>query len=529
MARIYAKYFGTQSGTQRLTYRLFDNFKILLIQCVMGGQVIWFDAHRLRQIFLFLSQKLNRVTCCNKRINIGVYVFLRASLLILNKESETQMGHKMGHTNYYIRRGRNYYFKRRIPKLFQHLYDRTEFIRASLKTDSETIANQRAQLLNAELERAWLSATERFDDKFDDGFQRSLTLAKLSGFTYQDREVLSKGDLEELMTRIESLRQTPELEEEQVTAICGGEEESAYPISQALLDFVEFNKPNLLDKSEDQIRKWKNPRNKAISNFISVCGDLDAPAITRQDILKFRDWWFHRIKEEGKSANSANKDFGYVGQVLGFVRDNKNLPLDVTGLMSKIRFIEKESKRKPFATAYIKDTLLKPKSLEGLHNECRLFIYAMADTGARPSELVGLNASKGDIRLDCDVPFIHIRPDHQKCLKTAQSERMMPLVGAALYAFHNLPGGFEHYYLKSDLLSANVNKFLKAHDLLPSENHSLYSLRHSFEDRLTAVEPPDKVQAALMGHKYHRERYGNGPSLEQKKHWLDKIAFDVTG
>lgn len=48
-------------------------------------------------------------------------------------------------------------------------------------------------------------------------------------------------------------------------------------------------------------------------------------------------------------------------------------------------------------------------------------------------------------------------------------------------------------------MSALVNKYLAAQGLLPGEDHSFYSLRHTFEDRLTAVEAPEKVVASLMG------------------------------
>lgn len=60
--------------------------------------------------------------------------------------------------------------------------------------------------------------------------------------------------------------------------------------------------------------------------------------------------------------------------------------------------------------------------------------------------------------------------------------------------------------------------------LLPSDDHSLYSLCHTFEDRLTAVEAPEKVIDALMGHKWIRPKYGAGPSLAQKQDWLGRIA-----
>jgi len=158
-----------------------------------------------------------------------------------------------------------------------------------------------------------------------------------------------------------------------------------------------------------------------------------------------------------------------------------------------------------------------------MNDECQLFIYAMADTGARVAELTGLE--EGDIRLFDEVPHIKIRKNAIRSLKTSQSERDIPLVGASLIAFKELPLGFVRYRGKSDLISATINKYLRENNYQPSTRHSLYSLRHSFEDRLTAVEPPDKVQAALMGHKYVRPKYGHGPSLEQKKLWLDKIAL----
>ncbi|MGH8547857.1 MAG: hypothetical protein ACRERU_04540 [Methylococcales bacterium] len=48
----------------------------------------------------------------------------------------------------------------------------------------------------------------------------------------------------------------------------------------------------------------------------------------------------------------------------------------------------------------------------------------MADTGARPSELVGLNPESGDIRQDTTIPYIDIRRDKKKELKTPPSKRL---------------------------------------------------------------------------------------------------------
>lgn len=426
---------------------------------------------------------------------------------------------------YLIQRGKWFHFKRRVPKLYAHLYEEP-FIQVSLKTDSQTIAAQRASILNNELERLWCRlacATEPINH--DSAYKEAVTIARMSGFGYRPALEIASQDIGNIVSRIEAVKDDYSNNPKKVKAILGHHEKPVLTFSMALEEYFEFEKPNLLNKSPDQIRKWKNPRKKAVNNFIAVCGDKEVSQITRDDILTFREWWHERIRSEGLTANSSNKDFSYIGQVLNFVRDDKRIDIDVPSLLARVRFTETTSSRPPFPTDFIQNSLLNLDNLRYLNEECRLFLFAMADTGARPSELVGLNADNGDIRLDTSIPYIHIRPEIGKELKTSHSKRKIPLVGASLYAFKNLQQGFQHYYRKSDLLSATLNKYLQEHKLLPTSEHCVYSLRHSFEDRLTAVEPPDKVQAALMGHKYDRPRYGDGPSLEQKKKWLDRMCF----
>lgn len=87
------------------------------------------------------------------------------------------------------------------------------------------------------------------------------------------------------------------------------------------------------------------------------------------------------------------------------------------------------------------------------------------------------------------------------------------------------PEGFPRYRDKAASLSALVNKAMTARGMRPTPDHSLYSLRHTFEDRLTAIDPPDKIIAVLMGHKHSRPKYGAGPTLEHLKSWLDRIVF----
>lgn len=52
--------------------------------------------------------------------------------------------------------------------------------------------------------------------------------------------------------------------------------------------------------------------------------------------------------------------------------------------------------------------------------------------------------------------------------------------------------------------TSETNKFLRENDLLPSKDHTMYSLRHSFQDRILCVNAPDRIQAELIGHKFDR-------------------------
>ncbi len=78
---------------------------------------------------------------------------------------------------------------------------------------------------------------------------------------------------------------------------------------------------------------------------------------------------------------------------------------------------------------------------------------------------------------------------------------------------------------KASSLSATINKFLEEHSLRPTKEHTVYSLRHSFKDRLIAAEAPDSLIDSLMGHRTGKPKYGKGPSLERKLKFLHSMAF----
>jgi len=111
-------------------------------------------------------------------------------------------------------------------------------------------------------------------------------------------------------------------------------------------------------------------------------------------------------------------------------------------------------------------------------------------------------------------------------LKTRSSNRQIPLVGAAVAGLRMVPRGFPRYKA-ADSVSNLVNKYFEVHDMKPTAEHTLYSLRHTFKDRLRDAGAPEEVIDNLMGHASRGPKYGRGHVLETKLKWLQQIAFKL--
>lgn len=420
-----------------------------------------------------------------------------------------------------LKRNNTYYYNRRVPDNLK-TFDPRPFIRMSLKTDSRDIAVQRCVMLNQNIESYWATLIESNNTHSASKFQNITKLTRHLGFSYMPNAQLANAHMQELVIRAAAIeRHAPSLPH--ITGLAGGEDIPLYTVTDALEQFWHLSKDRILNKSPNQIRKWQNPRKKAVQNFVKVNGNKNLIELTRDDIMKFRDWWIQRVKE-GKSPGSANKDLIHFKNIVETINDHERLGIETDWLFRKITLKERfAQRRKPLKTPFIRNTLLQPNNLKGLEPQARCFLYAMAETGARLSELTGLKPE--DIKLNAEIPFIHIRDKPNRPLKTPHSERTIPLVGYALLAFKECPDGFPDYRNLPDRLSNTLNKYLRQHDLLPSKDHTVYSLRHSFQDRLLQVNTPDRVQAELMGHKFNRPKYGDGASLEQKRDWLLKICL----
>ncbi len=154
--------------------------------------------------------------------------------------------------------------------------------------------------------------------------------------------------------------------------------------------------------------------------------------------------------------------------------------------------------------------------------------------GCRINEIAGLRSS--DVFLEEDVPFLRIIDHPGRRLKTAASNRDVPLVGGALSAatFIRNSQSDEEYFLPKygrtktggDVLGQYVNTRTKVID----SRITSHCFRHLLKDLLREAGAQESLANELQGHanQGHGARYGRGYSLRLKAEWMKK-AYDLIG
>ncbi|WP_425375535.1 integrase [Rhizobium azibense] len=315
-------------------------------------------------------------------------------------------------------------------------------------------------------------------------------------------------------------------------SVLGAETRPPVTVKQAFNIYCdEIVADELVGKSDRQKKDWKKVKLRAITNFINLVGDKSLESITRDDAKAFYTMWTKRIApKEGRpthSASSGNRDIGNMRVLFGDyfkyigVDDIRN-PFDGLVFSEKVK-----RSRPPFPTDWIKNVILKDGALDGMNTEARGVILAIMETGGRPSEICNLGPE--NIFLKDKIPHIMIEPrldpDDPREIKTVSSIRAIPLVGAALEVFKRHPNGFPRYKNNEASMSNALNKFFRDNGLFPTTKHKIYSLRHSFEDRMKVAGFDTELRMMLMGHSIDRPKYGQGGTLEWKRDEMLKIAL----
>jgi integrase len=222
-------------------------------------------------------------------------------------------------------------------------------------------------------------------------------------------------------------------------------------------------------------------------------------------------------------AETGNKTLTHLNAMWNAYR--KDVDWDVRSPFRELRLTSRQhvsERRKSVPATFI--AAHYPEGLPKLSDRIRPLIQVMMELGTREAEITDLLPE--DIYLKHEVPHIHIRAREGRELKNRGSDRRVPLVGEALTAFRENPGGFPWYMDRSKWFSAAANKAMRNNVLLP-EGCLVYGLRHGWTDRARSAGVPEDLRKALMGHKQDGVTYGELYSLEERLAALQKIHDEI--
>lgn len=265
---------------------------------------------------------------------------------------------------------------------------------------------------------------------------------------------------------------------------------------------------------------------RAVANLVQQTSDLPIGAYKRAQVNKLRD----HLQASGLAPASVRRQLTTLSALVNFA--SKELGLEPNAAFSGVIIAEAQTdgdtqKRRSIPLETIRAVQHKCIKVD---DEARWAIAVVSDSGLRLSEALGL--TRDDAVLHGPSPHLLIRTKPHRRLKTAASTRRVPLVGAALWGVKRALSAHQSDFLfpkycseagcRSNSASGALNKWLKP--MLP-EGCVIHSFRHSFRDRLRAVQCPKDITDRLGGWTVAGvgEGYGEGYPVEVLFDWMRKI------
>ena len=290
--------------------------------------------------------------------------------------------------------------------------------------------------------------------------------------------------------------------------------------------------PNITDaldlylrlKGQGKDKTFIRTANRNIEYIVKVLGNKSIRSYSSIDASKFRDW----LMEQRMSLSTVKRVFSSVKAIINLTIQEHGL--DINNPFSKTYMPEIEVKQ--YRESIPTETIKHIQSLcRDYDDDLRWLVTLLSDSGMRLGEVVGLH--KSDINLNYKIPHINLVPHPWRRLKTRSSQRLIPLINESLWACkrileHNDDSlfAFPRYTslkgCKANSASAALNKWLKEK---LSEDYVIHGFRHSFRDRLRAIECPSEIIDQLGGWSLRSigQGYGKGYELSVLSKWLLKI------
>ena len=261
--------------------------------------------------------------------------------------------------------------------------------------------------------------------------------------------------------------------------------------------------------------------------LVTALGVRSLDKYSTNDASKFREWL---IKEQKVGTSSVGRVFASIKAITNFAINELGLEI-----------------RNPFSGVYIppsdaqKRHAISIENIRKIQAECyqqddelRHIVALISDTGMRLAEAVGLH--QDDLVLDADVPYVQVHEHVWRPLKTTTSHRVIPLVGASLWAAQRIKQNGSDYAFprytdgvkcNSNSASAALNKWIKQ---VAGSGNVIHGFRHSFRDRLRAVSAPVDMIDQLGGWSLQSvgQGYGDGYSLKAMLQVIRRISANNT-
>ena len=260
-----------------------------------------------------------------------------------------------------------------------------------------------------------------------------------------------------------------------------------------------------------------------IGYLIECLGNRSIDQYTSKDATVLREW----LIKKGLSNSSLQRVFSGIKAVINFVTLEHGL--ECQNAFAKVYLPSNTDAKKRHTVTSFNMSKIKKECL-ALDDDIRWLVAIIFDTGMRLSEATGLMLD--DFHLDEDTPYIDLKPHPHRRLKTASSERKIPLVGMSLWAAERLKQDCTDLYCfprytnaercNLNSASAAINKWIKT---VGGSIDVIHGLRHSFRDRLRAVEAPTDMIDQLGGWslKSVGQGYGDGYDLGMLVKYLDRL------
>jgi integrase len=253
-----------------------------------------------------------------------------------------------------------------------------------------------------------------------------------------------------------------------------------------------------------------------IKAVIDLAGDKTLTSYTRNDALQFRD----ALVAKGVAQATVKRHFSRVRAIWNFSAREHGIMTTNPFANMNLGGGKAPKKRHPIPTT---DICTIQKLCKEIDDDMRWIIATLSDSGMRLAEVLGLH--KNDLHLDAEKPFVRLSEHPWRRLKTSASASLWGLKRALTEA--EGPLLFPRYCSidrnKANYASNSLNKWLKAY--VPN-GCVIHSFRHSFRDRLRAVQCPSDMIDQIGGWSNAgvRQAYGEGYSIKVLHKWLCKAC-----